>query len=80
MLRHCPLALPAAARYPGAMSRAPVALLASLAWFVAYVAGVVMLADALAPMSWAAQAGYFLLAGLLWVGPVWGLMRWALRV
>ena len=60
------------------MSRAPIALLASLVGFGAYVAGVVWLADAFAPMHWAAQAVYFLLAGLLWVGPVWALMRWAL--
>jgi hypothetical protein len=60
------------------MSRAPVAFLASLVWFVAYAIGAVMLADALAPMHWAVQAAYFLVAGLLWVVPVLGLMRWSL--
>ena len=60
------------------MSRAPIAVLASLIWFVAYVAGAVALADALAPMHWAVQAAYFLVAGLLWVFPVLWLMRWSL--
>ena len=60
------------------MSRSPVALLAAIVWFVAYVAAVVWLADQLAPMHWLVQAGYFLVAGVLWVGPVWLLMRWAL--
>ena len=59
------------------MSRPPIAVLATLVWVAAYVAGAVMLADALAPMHWAVQAVYFLAAGLLWVPPVWGLMLWA---
>ncbi len=61
------------------MSRPLIAVFASVVWFIAYVAGAVTLADALAPMHWAVQAVYFLLAGVLWVGPVWGLMYWALR-
>ncbi len=60
------------------MSRAPIALLASVIWFIAYIAGAVALADLLAPMHWAVQAVYFLVAGVLWVGPVVWLMRWSL--
>lgn len=59
------------------MSRAPIALLASVVWFIAYIVGAVTLAGVLAPMHWAVQALYFLVAGVLWVGPVVWLMRWS---
>jgi hypothetical protein len=61
------------------MLRAPSALLAGLAGFVAYAAGAVWLADQLAPMHWAVQALYFLVAGVLWVVPARWLMIWAFR-
>jgi len=61
------------------MSRGPIALVSGLAGFIAYVALVVWLADVLAPMHWAVQALYFLVAGLLWVVPARWLMIWAYR-
>lgn len=61
------------------MSRIPVATLAGLAGFVAYLAGAVSLFDALSPMHWAVQGAYFLLAGTLWVVPARWLMLWAAR-
>ena len=65
--------------YQWRMSRVPVATVAGLVGFTAYVALAVTLADWVAPMHWAVQALYFLAAGTLWVLPVRSLMYWAAR-
>ena len=59
------------------MARTPVATLGGTLFILAYIVGVVSLADAVPPMHWAVQAGYWLVAGLLWVIPVRWLMLWA---
>ena len=57
------------------MSRAPAAALMGIAFVIAYVAAAVTLVDVL-PQHWAFQAVYFLVTGIVWVFPVWWLMRW----
>jgi hypothetical protein len=63
------------------MPRIPVAVLLFLLGFPAYVALAVTLADPVWRVPWpwstAAQAIYFLAAGLLWVLPTRWLMYWA---
>jgi hypothetical protein len=61
------------------MSRTPVALAAGLAGFAAYLAIAVVLADRIIGLGWAAEAAYYLAAGLLWIVPAYFLMRWAAR-
>ena len=57
------------------MSRTPIAVIAGLLFFGAWVAAAVVLADM--PMHWAVRALYFLVAGFIWVFPVRWLMLWA---
>ena len=61
------------------MSRILIATLLGLAGFAVYVVVALALADRLAPVGWVAQLGYFLVAGVLWVFPIWWLMLWAAR-
>jgi len=61
----------------GGMSRAALATLIGIAGFVAYVAGVVWLADHVLELHWVAQLLYFVVAGILWVIPARRLMLWA---
>ncbi|MBE9603472.1 DUF2842 domain-containing protein [Acetobacteraceae bacterium H6797] len=61
------------------MSRTPVAVALGLAGFIAYVAFATALADHVIGRHWALEIGYFVLAGLLWVWPMIGLIRWAVR-
>ena len=61
------------------MSRTPFATAIGVAGLLAYVVGAVTLADRLAPMHWAVQALYFVVAGVLWVAPASLLMVWAAR-
>jgi Protein of unknown function (DUF2842) len=50
-----------------------------LAGFIAYIAGAIVLADRVAPLHWAIQAAYFVIAGVLWVFPAHFLILWAGR-
>ncbi|MBN8891754.1 MAG: hypothetical protein BGP12_17560 [Rhodospirillales bacterium 70-18] len=61
------------------MSRIPIAVLAGVVGFVAYIVGVVTLADLVVGRHWAVQAAYFVLAGVLWALPARWLMLWAAR-
>jgi hypothetical protein len=61
------------------MSRVLPASLIGVFGFLAYVVGVVTLADLVTPLHWAVQALYFLVAGVLWVIPARWLMLWAAR-
>jgi hypothetical protein len=60
------------------MSRAPAATLIGIVFFLAYIAAAVTLADHI-PHHWAIQAGYFVLAGVLWVIPIRWLMLWSVH-
>ncbi len=55
------------------------AALLGLTGFFAYVATAVALADRVAPLHWAIQAVYFVLAGVVWVVPAHFLILWAGR-
>ncbi len=57
------------------MSRTPIAVIAGLLFFAAWVVAAVTLADE--PMHWAVRAVYFLVAGFVWVFPIRWLMLWA---
>jgi hypothetical protein len=59
--------------------RVLVATAAGLAFIVAYAAAAVTLPDLVPPQHWAVQALYWLIAGVLWVFPIWALMAWAAR-
>ena len=61
------------------MSRIPVAILAALVGFTAYVGLTVTLADFVMPLHWSLQTLYFLVAGTAWVFPMRTLMYWAAR-
>ena len=61
------------------MPRAFIATVLGFSGFVAYVVGVVTLADRLGPMHWAVQALYFVVVGVLWVVPARWLLLWAAR-
>ncbi|MBU6497830.1 MAG: DUF2842 domain-containing protein [Rhodospirillales bacterium] len=61
------------------MWRPLIATLAGLAGFIAYIAGAVTLADRVGGLPWPVQAGYFVVAGVLWVAPAHLLMLWAAR-
>ncbi|CAH2600371.1 protein of unknown function [Rhodovastum atsumiense] len=61
------------------MSRTPLALIAGILGFGAYVVGVVSLADALAPMHPLAELLYFGVAGVAWALPGRWLLLWAAR-
>ena len=57
------------------MSRTPIAVIAGLLVFTAWVVAAVTLADV--PMHWAVRAVYFLVAGFVGVVPIRWLMLWA---
>lgn len=59
------------------LSRWPIATLLGLVFFACWVVGAVTLADTLGPVHWALRALYFVVAGFIWVFPVWWLMLWA---
>jgi sugar phosphate permease len=61
------------------MPRILIATVIGLVGFVAYVVAAVTLADLMESAHWAAQALFFLVAGLLWVIPARSLMYWAAR-
>ncbi|HTR18108.1 MAG TPA: DUF2842 domain-containing protein [Acetobacteraceae bacterium] len=61
-------------------SRVPVAVLAGLLFFLAWVAGSVSLADQLGDVHWAVRLAYFVVAGFAWVFPIRWLMLWAARL
>lgn len=61
------------------MSRIPLAVLAFLIGFSAYVAAAVALADHVLPLHWTVQAVYFVVAGVAWAWPARTLMFWAAR-
>ena len=61
------------------MPRTAIALAVGLPGFVAYVVAAVTLADRVAPLHWAIQALYFLVAGMLWALPAYWLIVWAAR-
>jgi hypothetical protein len=61
------------------MQRTAIALAIGLPGFVAYVVGVVTLADRVFALHWAVQAAYFLVAGVLWALPAYWLIVWAAR-
>ncbi|CAA9276411.1 MAG: hypothetical protein AVDCRST_MAG27-3444 [uncultured Craurococcus sp.] len=60
-----------------AMSRTSIATLVGLSGFLAYVVGVVTLADHVLQMHWAVQALFFLVAGTVWTLPATKLIVWA---
>jgi hypothetical protein len=61
------------------MPRTVIALAIGLPGFVAYLVGVVTLADRVFSLHWAIQALYFLVAGVLWTLPAYWLIIWASR-
>jgi hypothetical protein len=61
------------------MSRIQVATLVGVVGFVAYVVGVVTLADHLVDAHWLLQIVYFVVAGIIWAFPAAGLIAWAVR-
>jgi len=61
------------------MPRVLIAVIAGLSGFVAYVLGVVTLADRVVPTPWWLQLAYFVAGGALWVVPARELMFWAAR-
>ncbi len=61
------------------MSRIPLAVLAFLIGFTAYVAAAVALADHVLMLHWTVQAVYFVVAGVAWAWPARALMFWAAR-
>lgn len=63
--------------YPEAMSRPAAATIAGILFVFVYIVAIVMIPDLLGRMHWAAEAVYWLVAGLLWVLPVRWLMFWS---
>ena len=61
------------------MPRIMFATIIGLVGFFAYIGGAVVLADRVAPLHWAVQVAYFLVAGVLWVVPAHFLVLWAAR-
>ncbi len=59
------------------MSRIPIAFAAGLLGFLIYVITIVMIADVVQTQHWAIQAGYFIVAGSVWVIPIRWLMYWS---
>jgi hypothetical protein len=53
------------------------ATLLGFAGFLAYVAGVVVLADEVTQAHWLVQLAFFIAAGVLWAFPARWLMFWA---
>jgi len=61
------------------MPRTYVAFIGGIVFVLAYIVAVVTLPDYLPPQHWAVQAVYWLVAGTVWVFPIWGLMLWSKR-
>jgi len=61
------------------MPRIPLAILAFLVGFTAYVGAAVALADHVLRLHWTVQAVYFLVTGVAWAWPARALMFWAAR-
>ena len=61
------------------MPRSAIATVVGLVGFLAYVAVVVALADAVIPTHWSVVAIYFLVAGFAWTWPALRLIKWAVR-
>jgi hypothetical protein len=61
------------------MSRTPIAIAAGLIFLAAYLISALALADLVLGSHWLVQAAFFVVAGSLWVLPVYRLMQWALR-
>jgi hypothetical protein len=61
------------------MSRTVIASAIGLPGLVAYLVGVVTLADRVFSLHWAVQALYFLVAGVAWALPAYWLIVWASR-
>jgi hypothetical protein len=58
------------------MSRPGIAALVGVTGFLAYVGGVVALADHVLHLHWLVQLLYFLVAGIAWFWPARALMFW----
>ena len=61
------------------MSRTSIAILAGLIFLVAYLVGALALADFVVTWHWLLQSVFFVVAGTLWVWPIYRLMVWAIR-
>ena len=59
------------------MSRAPIAVIAGLAFMAAYITAVISLPDAIGRLNWAVEALYWCAAGIVWVFPIRWLMLWS---
>ena len=59
------------------MSRTPNAVVRRVLGLILYIMVAVAAADWIGPVHWAAQLGYFMVAGSIWVMPVRWLMLWA---
>ncbi|MCS6891886.1 MAG: DUF2842 domain-containing protein [Rhodovarius sp.] len=58
------------------MSRAGLAALIGVLGFLAYVALVIVVADAIIGTHWLVELAYFAAAGVLWVFPARALLLW----
>jgi hypothetical protein len=58
------------------MSRAAIAVPVGLLGFLLYIGAAVALADRVLSLHWAAQALYFVLAGVAWAWPAQRLVYW----
>lgn len=61
------------------MTRIPLAVVAGILGFVAYIVAVVTLGDLVVGRHWLVQLLYYTAAGLLWAWPAKWLMMWAAR-
>ncbi len=61
------------------MSRTPIAVLAGIAFVIAYVTAAISIPDVVGRMNWAIEAAYWALAGIAWVFPVRWLMLWSVH-
>jgi hypothetical protein len=57
--------------------RVPIAAIAGLVFFVAWIAGAAILGDHVRHLPQAVQFAYYAVAGFVWVFPVRWLMLWA---
>lgn len=61
------------------MSRTAIATIAGILGLTGYLIAVLVIGDHVQKLHWAIQAGFYTLAGLVWVLPVRSLMYWAAR-
>jgi hypothetical protein len=59
------------------MSRTAIAVPAGLLGFVLYIGAVVALADHVLALHWTLHAAYFVVVGVAWTLPAYGLILWA---